>query len=82
MGIKNEGVNVDDPCTDEFYEYFRQTAKNNTLIYEEVFNTIPTNRIRQFDDIKPYVERSKLKDVDPETVTVSLAGFLTYLLLF
>ncbi len=76
MGIKNEEeINVDDPCTDEFYEYFRRIAKNNTEIYEEVFNTVPTNQIRQFDDIKPYVQRSKLKNTDPQTVTISLAEF-------
>ena len=76
LGITNEEINVDDPCTDEFYEYFRRTAKHNTQIYEEVFNTVPTNQIRQFDDIKPYVQRSKLKDTDSQTVIIYLSEFL------
>ncbi|CAF1532412.1 unnamed protein product, partial [Adineta ricciae] len=47
LGITNENdLNVDDPCSDEFYNYFRETARNNAQIYEEVFNTLPTNHIR------------------------------------
>ncbi|CAF4014666.1 unnamed protein product [Adineta steineri] len=68
LGIENEEeINVDDPCTDEFYEYFRRIAKNNTQIYEEVFNTIPTNQVRQYDDIEAYSQRPSLKDTDPQT---------------
>ncbi|CAF4172153.1 unnamed protein product, partial [Adineta steineri] len=68
LGIKNEEeVNIDDPCSDEFYEYFRRIAKTNTDIYEEVFNSIPTNKIRKFVDVEPYKEKSKLKETDPKT---------------
>jgi len=59
---------VDDPCTDEFYDCFRRIARNNTAIYEEVFHSIPTNQIRQFDDIIVYVQQSKLKDTNPKLV--------------
>ncbi len=69
MGIKNEEeMNVDDPCSDEFYEYFRQTAKNNAQIYEDVFNTLPTNRIRNFTEVEKYVQKPKLKETDPLAV--------------
>ncbi|CAF3996900.1 unnamed protein product [Rotaria sordida] len=68
LGIKNEEeMNVDDPCSDEFYQYFRQTAKTNAQIYEEVFNTLPTNHIKKFVEVEDYVQRPKLKETDPLT---------------
>jgi hypothetical protein len=69
LGVTNDDkINVDDPCSDEFYEYFRQTAKNNAQIYEEVFNTLPTNHIRRFIDVDIYARRPKLKETDPLAV--------------
>lgn len=69
MGLKSDDeMNVDDPCSDEFYNYFRQTAKKNGQIYEEVFNTLPTNQIRTFVAVEAYVQRPKLKQTDPLTV--------------
>ncbi|CAF4201090.1 unnamed protein product, partial [Adineta steineri] len=66
LGVKNEeDMNVDDPCSDEFYNYFRDTAKNNAQIYEEVFNTLPSNRVREFAQVESYVDRPKLKQTDP-----------------
>ncbi|CAF1160764.1 unnamed protein product [Rotaria sp. Silwood1] len=68
LGIKNEEeINVDDPCSDEFYQYFRRIAQQNTKIYEEVFNSLPTNQIRKFTDVEAYEKRSKLKETDPQT---------------
>lgn len=69
LGITNENdLNVDDPCSDEFYNYFRETARNNAQIYEEVFNTLPTNRIRLFTEVEGYTQRPKLKQTDPLAV--------------
>ena len=69
LGITNENdLNVDDPCSDEFYNYFRETARNNAQIYEEVFNTLPTNHIRLFAEVDGYTQRPKLKQTDPLTV--------------
>lgn len=71
MGIKNENdFNVDDPCSDEFYEHFRRVARDNAHIYEEVFNALPTNRIRLFTDVEGYAKRPKLKETDPLAVGV------------
>jgi hypothetical protein len=81
LGIKNqEELNVDDPCSDELYNYFRGTAKTNALIYEEVFNTIPTNHIRVFSSVSDYVERPKLKLTDP--LAVSFISFLLKQILY
>ena len=63
---------MDDPCSDEFYNYFRQTARNNAQIYEDVFNTLPTNRIRLFTDVEDYTQRPKLVKTDPLAVNIDL----------
>ncbi|CAF3982782.1 unnamed protein product [Rotaria sordida] len=66
LGIQNEqDMSVEDPCSDEFYEYFRRIAKNNAQIYEEVFNTLPNNHVRTWADVNTYTQRSKLRDTDP-----------------
>ena len=73
LGVTDENeVNVDDPCSDEFYNYFRQTARNNAQIYEDVFNTLPTNRIRLFTDVEDYTQRPKLVKTDPLAVNIDL----------
>jgi hypothetical protein len=58
-------INIDDPVSDEFYHFFRDTAKTNTLIYEEVFATLPSDRVRRFDQVSQYTEVPKMKDTDP-----------------
>jgi hypothetical protein len=58
-------INIYDPVSAEFYHYFRDTAKKNTLIYEEVFATLPSDRVRKFDQVSQYTEAPKLKDTDP-----------------
>ena len=81
MGIKNENdFNVDDPCSDEFYEHFRRIARNNALIYEEVFNTLPTNRIRLFTDVEDYTKRPKLKENDPLAVCFIRYSHMNFIL--
>lgn len=73
LGIQQENphnINIDDPVSDEFYHYFRETAKKNTLIYEEVFATLPSDRVRKFDQVSQYTEVPKLKDTDPHQVNI------------
>lgn len=68
LGIQFDNPNqidVTDPSSDEFYDYFRDVAKKNMLIYEEVFSTLPTDRVRRFDQVGQYTEAPKLKDTDP-----------------
>ncbi len=68
LGIQHENphnIDITDPTSDQFYNYFRETAKKNTHIYEEVFATIPTDRVRKFDQVGQYTEVPKLKDTDP-----------------
>ncbi|UJR16391.1 hypothetical protein I4U23_003294 [Adineta vaga] len=68
LGIQFENpknIDINDPTSDEFYDYFRGVAKKNTLIYEEVFATLPSDRVRRFDQVGQYTEVPKLKDTDP-----------------
>ena len=72
LGIQFDNPNqidVTDPSSDEFYDYFRGVAKKNMLIYEEVFSTLPTDRVRRFDQVGQYTETPKLKDTDPLLVS-------------
>lgn len=64
-------IDLTDPTSDEFYHFFRDVARKNALIYEEVFATLPTDRIRRFDQVGQYTEAPKLKDTDPLRVRKS-----------
>ena len=71
LGILHDNPNdidVSDPVSDEFYNYFRATAKKNALIYEEIFATLPSNRVRRFSQVSQYTDAPKLKDTDPYKV--------------
>ncbi|CAF3979043.1 unnamed protein product, partial [Rotaria sp. Silwood2] len=68
LGIQFENpnnVDITDPVSDEFYSYFQNVAKQNTLIYEEVFATMPTDRARTFAQVTAYNDMPKMKDTDP-----------------
>jgi hypothetical protein len=71
LGILHENPNnidVTDPVSNEFYNFFRKVAKRNTLIYEDIFTVLPSDHIRKFDQVSGYKERPKLKDTDPTQV--------------
>ncbi len=75
LGIQHENPNnidINDPTSDSFYNYFRDTAKKNALIYEEVFATLPSDRVRKFDQVSQYTEVPKLKDTDPLQVNIEI----------
>jgi hypothetical protein len=68
LGIQFENpqnVDITDPVCDKFYRYFRDVARKNALIYEEVFATLPSNRVRKFDQVKKYKSGPILKDTHP-----------------
>ena len=68
LGIQHENphnIDISDPICDEFYHYFRDVARKNTLIYEEVFAALPSNRVRTVADMDGYNNGPKMKDTDP-----------------
>ena len=65
-------ININDPVSDEFYDKFREVAKKNTLVYEEVFAILPSDRVRKFEQVTTYTEGPKLKETDPLLVYIYL----------
>ncbi|CAF1500960.1 unnamed protein product [Rotaria sp. Silwood1] len=68
LGIQFENsknIDITDPVSEEFYNYFRAIARKNTLIYEEVFATMPSDHVRKFDQISGYNGMAKMADTDP-----------------
>ncbi len=68
LGIQFENpknIDLSDPVSDQFYSYFRNVARKNTLIYEEVFGTLPSDKVRKFPDVAFYNAIPKMKDTDP-----------------
>ncbi len=79
LGIQFENpknIDISDPVSDEFYIYFKSVAKKNTLIYEEIFATLPSDRVRKFDQVGQYTEVPKLKDTDPLQVRIILIKYM------
>ncbi|CAF3798250.1 unnamed protein product, partial [Rotaria sordida] len=77
LGIQFENPNnidITDPVSDEFYSYFQNVATQNTLIYEEVFATMPTDRARTFAQINENNGMAKMKDTDPIEAQKKLKG--------
>ncbi|CAF3487840.1 unnamed protein product [Rotaria socialis] len=77
LGILCENPNdidVADPVSDEFYHYFRDVARKNTLIYEEVFATLPTDRVKEFSQVDSYTQAPKMQDTDPLQAQQKLKG--------
>ncbi|CAF1263575.1 unnamed protein product, partial [Didymodactylos carnosus] len=59
-------IDISDPVSDEFYTYFRKIARNNTLIFEEVFKTVPSDRVRHLGRNADYYTSPRMATTDPE----------------
>ena len=70
LGIINENpqqISIRDPVVDSFYkDVWLKTAQNNTIIYEKVFSIIPTDQVRYFGQLKEYLSKTKLSQIDYE----------------
>ena len=78
------GVDVDDdilidPLNDELLKLFKNTAKNNTLIYRKLFKCYPDDEIKTFKDVKncpkiPFINKDEIerlkKDYDKEKKSI------------
>ncbi|CAF3892149.1 unnamed protein product [Adineta steineri] len=77
LGIQFENplnIDITDPVSDEFYFYIRDVARKNALIYEEVFATLPSDRVRKFEEVNRYTDAPKMKDTDPIQAQEKLKG--------
>lgn len=50
-----EDILVEDPLSDNLWNYLRTTAKSNEKIFEELFNCYPTNQVRNWSQFRTYV---------------------------
>ena len=70
------GVDVDDdilidPVSDELLELFKNTAKNNTLIYRKLFRCYPDDEMKTFKDTKkcpkiPFVNKEEIEQLQKD----------------
>ncbi|KAF8305767.1 phospholipase D/nuclease [Clavulina sp. PMI_390] len=56
---------VVDPLSDDFFDHWNAQAKSNTEIYQELFHTVPSNSVKNWDAMKtwlPVVKPGHLAD--------------------
>ena len=66
LGLKPDDEILEDPLSDELLELFKETAKNNTLIYRDLFNCYPDDEMKTFKDTRnsmkiPAVDENEIK---------------------
>ena len=78
---------VEDPLSEDLWNYLRSTAKSNEAIFEELFHCYPTNQVKnwkEFDAYNAEVSRSchvvKKYGTDPETVKQKLDGIKGFII--
>lgn len=63
LGISNDNINMlDDPLSDDLYYFMISRAKSNTSIYKEIFNVIPDDDVKDFNDIETLKKNSLNED--------------------
>ena len=77
LGIKNNNIDVNDCCSNEFYKLFRQISHENTLIYDEVFKCLPSDNILNFTDLRNYPNNPSLNKSNPYEVNKTFFFQLT-----
>ena len=58
-------VDVKDPVSDEFFNHFRATSHQNTLVYDEVFKCLPSDNILTFENLATYSTLPCLSKINP-----------------
>ncbi|QRV81288.1 phospholipase [Ceratobasidium sp. AG-Ba] len=76
MGTREDSA-VMDPLSDKFQGLWIGTAQKNRAIFSELFKTVPTNIVRNWEQYKTYVPKVKTghlaTDLDLATVKAKLA---------
>lgn len=64
--ITDKGIDVTDPVCDKFYrDTWIKIADDNTEIYENVFQCIPSDSATNFEELRTYQEKEPLAHSDP-----------------
>lgn len=73
-------VDTNDCVCDEFFNFFRSTSHQNTLVYDSVFKCLPSDNILTFENLASYTELPCLSKTDPIKVISSSVIILFYLI--
>jgi len=57
---------VADPLSDALVDLWESTAKNNTEIFEEVFHSVPSDRVKTWAEYKEFVPKAKMGHIIPD----------------
>ncbi|CAF1211036.1 unnamed protein product, partial [Didymodactylos carnosus] len=60
-----ENIDITDPVSDKLYYLIRKTAHENTIIYDEIFHTVPTNNVTKRSQKQEYLNAKTIKDTYP-----------------
>ena len=71
LGVDVDDERLNDPLNDELLKLFKQTAKNNTLIYRKLFRCYPDDEMLTFKDTKkcpriPFVDKGEIEKLKKE----------------
>ncbi|WKX95036.1 hypothetical protein Q1695_011916 [Nippostrongylus brasiliensis] len=60
-------TSLDDPVSESFFvDVWQSTARNNMLIYEEVFRTYPTDNVETFEEFEKWTGQMPLAEYSPQ----------------
>ena len=65
-------VNVNDCVSSDFYRLFKSVSHQNTLIYDEVFKCLPSDKILNFNDLKNFTKQPSLSKTEPADAKLKL----------
>ncbi|KAM6983882.1 phospholipase D2 [Tautogolabrus adspersus] len=68
-------INIEDPISDDFFFLaWNAAAKQNAIIYDQVFKCLPYNTVHSMRVLKEYSSEERLCDTDPEKAAEELKG--------
>ena len=83
LGIDVDDEILNDPLSNELLKLFKDTAKNNTLIYRNLFRCYPDDEMKTFKDTKkcpkiPFVDKKEIEQLkkDYEKEKDSIKGHI------
>ncbi|XP_044017865.1 phospholipase D1 isoform X2 [Aphidius gifuensis] len=70
-----EKIDIQDPIKKTFYEdIWRKRSQKNTQIFEDIFQCIPSDKVKSFAELKIYQKKPGLGITDPDAAKEMLTG--------
>ena len=71
LGVDDDDERLIDPLSNELLDLFRETARNNTLIFRKLFRCYPDDEMKTFKDTQncpkiPFVEKDEIEKLQKE----------------